>query len=701
MPISRRSRMQINPWLASKLKEYRSRHSDEELRRDYEMDCAIGVMPSWEEYLQVRALYEAMRWDPFLQTLRENMELAPETRERLYRFHIDCVADLLQLSEEEIQSCSIHGYLDLKAIKKYLKKHGYKFLPCAERTYKYSSLSVLSNFGKGKLDRWLLNPPGSPVEFDISRPMLSDKWFDEYYARYEHLEGEEKFLKEFADVRPHFTNGEIPKEYTDFFQAIGNLYDSYEAICINQHISSRFFKPNDIPDSVVELKLFPNKQFLWLWKMSCQAVIDIFERTNLFRHSSAGIFLSASLEGKLNIAEEEGHDENFQLLLITFVELHVETEDIISFLNDAASSPKREEPTPVNPWLAERIMEYRHDHKEEYIRKCYVSYLNEDPDSSWADFLAVAALKYIIRRDPFLMTRRKDFGFSEHLTDVMNILEVENVADLLQFTIEELSELCTQDGESVAPVVQFLAAHGYHILSYPENTLKYPLPEIENERKQQKEVIRDHCSEAEGRMKRTDEPLETRLEHALAIYRSGLHLARACDLPLKTQLSVLIDMGRLMEEHLEAFPELTKDAPEIVERAIYCSEMVHGPKGKKTAGCHRLYGAILSKLKRHDEAAKQYSAAAAIAKEYEGPEGLWVGKDLRSAAVCNTRIPDYEKALDLFFQAATVFKKHPNDPHELEETYWEIAECYRSLGDKDKEETYRLLAAAIRTTDEI
>ena len=231
--------------------------------------------------------------------------------------------------------------------------------------------------------------------------------------------------------------------------------------------------------------------------------------------------------------------------------------------------------------------------------------------------------------------------------------------------------------------------------------MKYPLPEIENERKQQKEVIRDHCSEAEVRMKRTEEPLNVRLEHALAIYRSGLHLARACDLPLKTQLSVLIDMGRLREEHVEAFPELTKDAPEIAERALYCSTMVHGPKGKNTAGCHRLYGAILSKLKRHGEAADQYSAAAEIAKENDGPTELWVGKDLRSAAVCCTRIPDYHKALDLFFQAAKMFKKHPDEPRELEETYWNIAECYHQLKDKANEEKYRLLAAAIHTTDEI
>lgn len=129
--------------------------------------------------------------------------------------------------------------------------------------------------------------------------------------------------------------------------------------------------------------------------------------------------------------------------------------------------------------------------------------------------------------------------------------------------------------------------------------------------------------------------------------------------------------------------------------------MVHGPKGKKTAGCHRLYGAILSKMKRHDEAASQYSAAAEIAKENDGPENIWVGKDLRSAAVCCTRIPDYKKSLDLFFQAVTVFKQHPDKPHELEETYWNISECYHQLKDKENEEKYRLLATAIRTTGEI
>ena len=55
----------------------------------------------------------------------------------------------------------------------------------------------------------------------------------------------------------------------------------------------------------------------------------------------------------------------------------------------------------------------------------------------------------------------------------------------------------------------------------------------------------------------------------------------------------------------------------------------------------------------------------------------------------------------MFSKAVDVFKKHPEKPQELEETYWNIAECYRQLKDKKNEEKYRLLAAAIRTTDEI
>ena len=605
----------INPWLAEKLKEYRSRHSDEEMRRDYETDFALGVNLSWDEYHQSRALYEALRWDPFLQTLRANMDLDVSSRERLYNFHIDCLADLLQLSEEELASCGIHDYLDLGGIKKYLKTHGYKLLPGAERTYKIPSLPVLASLGKCDWNTWLLKPPGIPAEFDLSRPTLAGKWFDEYYARYERLDGEEKFRKEFTEVKPRFPHGEMPTEYTEFFQAIGNLYDSYEAICSSQGLSPRFFRPGDIPDSVRELKFFPNRDFLYLWQESCRTVIDIFERTNLFRHSSARIFLAVDLEEKLRIAEEETQDDNFQLLLVTIVELRIDIKDIITLLSEAVLSPEKAEPAPVNPWMAQVIKEYRQKHSDEYIRKRYISYLADRPETPWDEFLAAVSLEYKLHREPFLLTPRRDFGFPEHLQDVMNVMEIDIVADMLQFTIEEMADFCTQEGESVAPVVHFLSAHGYKLLGYPENTLKYPLPEIEEERKRNIEVINDQCSKAKIYMSHSDEPLKDRLAKVFDTYRSVLDLARKSDLPLKAQFTVLMDLGRLMEEHIEDFPELTEDAPEFADRALYCSKMVNGPKAEKTAVCHRLYGSILSKLGRNEEAASQYDAADDIDRE--------------------------------------------------------------------------------------
>lgn len=695
------SPIHINPWLATKLTEYRSRHSDEEMRRDYETDCALSVNLSWDEYHQQRALYEAMRLDSFLQTLRANMDLDAPTREHLYNFHIDCVADLLQVSKEELATCSTHGYLDLKGIKKYLKKHGYKLLSGAERTYKIPSLPVLASFGKCTWNTWHLNPPGSSVEFDLSRPTLGGgNWFDEYYARYEHLDGEERFQKEFAKVKPRFPHGEMPTEYAEFFQAIGNLFDSYEAVCTKQKLAPVFFRPGDIPDSVRELKFFPNRNFLYLWQESCRAVVDVFERTQLFRQSSAGKFLEAGLEEKLKIAEAEYHDQDFQLLLISFVELRIDTEDIISLLEKSISSPE-DVPPPVNPWLAQVIIEYRQKHSDDHIRKRYLSYLADRPETSWSSFLANVSLEYKMHREPFLKTPRREFGFSSHLQDIMNVMEINIVADMLQFTIEEMSDFCVQEGESVAPVVQFLDAHGYGFLSYPENTYKEPLASVEQEKIEMSCVIRDARSRAESIMKHKEDPLAVRVEKTLEIYRSNEHLARVVDIDLKTQLALVIDYGRFCEEYMEQFPEVAKDAAGVGQRALYFSELIHGEKGRKTAGVHRLNGAILTKLEKHSEAAMHYAAAAAIMEEIAKPDDIWVGKDYRSAAVCNTRIPDYQRALELFSKAVDVFKKHPEKPQELEETYWNIAECYRQLKDKKNEEKYRLLAAAIRTTDEI
>lgn len=90
----------------------------------------------------------------------------------------------------------------------------------------------------------------------------------------------------------------------------------------------------------------------------------------------------------------------------------------------------------INPWLAQVIMEYRQKHSDDYIRKRYISYLADRPETSWSSFLANVSLEYKMHREPFLKTPRRKFGFSAHLQGLMNVMEINVVADMLQFYFE-------------------------------------------------------------------------------------------------------------------------------------------------------------------------------------------------------------------------------------------------------------------------
>ena len=212
------------------------------------------------------------------------------------------------------------------------------------------------------------------------------------------------------------------------------------------------------------------------------------------------------------------------------------------------------------------------------------------------------------------------------------------------------------------------------------------------------ETARQRAKDAIG-----NEPglLRTRVEKAIEILSAADRMATKYDCDIRAHEQVLRDYAVLLEEHMLAFPDLTKDAPAVAERLLSMMQAALGAESRQTVGGNRLNGSVHAKLGHHQEAASYYIAAADMMARISSPDALWRGKDLRSAAVCYSRIPDYDKALVLFLQAATVFKQHHDEPRELEETYWNIAESYHQLKDKENEEKYRLLAAAIRTTDEI
>lgn len=368
----------VNPWLAEKLSAY----------------CSD---PSGAEDNPAQALYQAMHRDRFLQTLRANLNLPSVILEGLYWCRIDTVADLLQFTEEELSVCAAREGFDPTPVRWLLREQGYTFLHAPQRTWKLSSLPVLRSKGKGEWKPWTLASPGDLRTFDISRPMLNAWWCDRFFAGYAHVVDEEKVTGEYLDVAPPISDGVLPADYSEFFQSVRNLYDAYEKICRSLDIPIKIAQPS-IPIYVEELQDFTNDRFLASWRNCCRIMTDVFERTSLFRKSSPGEYLMASDEGKLNIAEEELDNNDFQLLLISFVENKIDFENVLIFLKYCSMEPRKQEigqpAVPVNPRLAELILAYRSQHDDASLRKLYYACLAEHPDKSWSDFLAESALKW-------------------------------------------------------------------------------------------------------------------------------------------------------------------------------------------------------------------------------------------------------------------------------------------------------------------
>ena len=618
--------MRINPWLAEKVKEYRNLNEDSVLHGDYEIAVRCGSKLSWEQHLAFRALESAVKWDSSLLTIRRRMDLSLDIINALYSCHVDCVADLLQLSEEELSECARVHEFETGPVKKYLKKHGYKLRRCKEGTYKVQSLHLAPTLALKDFRTWTLSSPGSETEFDISRPKDELWWVNSYYPKYEYTEEEELLNSSWRGLKPVLT-GELPLDYREFFTAARTFYESYNAVC--DGIGVKHFLWGGLPEKSKDLADFDNSILLLMKHDYVSALIDVFERTSLLRHVTPATFLSATDEGKLNYAENESENESFQLLLITYVELRIDFENLLIYFKELSGRPVRsiseeDKPRPLNPSLEKALMDYRKRHSDEELREEYRKYAFNTPGKSWSDFLTECAL----------VENKGAEGI---------IIEKDRVNETLNSCHRRAKEA------------------------------------IENE----------------------PGLLQTRLEKALEILSAADRMACKYDCDARTHERVLRYYAMLLEEHMLAFPELTKDAPEVAGRLLTLMKAVYGEHSRQTAGGCRINASIQSKLGHYHEAAEYYIAAADIMASIYGPDTLWRGKDLRSAAVCRARIPDYEKALTLLFQAATVFKNYPDEPRELEETYWNVAECYHQLNDKENEEKYRLLAAAIRTTDEI
>lgn len=139
----------------------------------------------------------------------------------------------------------------------------------------------------------------------------------------------------------------------------------------------------------------------------------------------------------------------------------------------------KKKPDPINPWMGEAILAFRKQFPDDLLREMYEDRVKRRPRKSWQSFISETALTHRIMQDPFLATPQEEFDLPDDGMMLMELLCVETVADLMQFTMEELEELADQAEIELQPVLNFLAAHGYVPYSSDYYTYKVYIPEEE------------------------------------------------------------------------------------------------------------------------------------------------------------------------------------------------------------------------------
>lgn len=362
----------LNPWLGEVVQSHREFCGDECLRDSYKTLCDNDGNLSWPEFLTKRALEVHLNKNPFLRKPLELLPLSRKAKDILYWTGVDRVSDLLQITREELAAIGA----DDDDVSQYLKDIGLEPLSYPGRTTKLSL-----SYGY-----WTIPSPGATHVFNIGRPTLREEWFEEYYRHYGHFEDEEIHRYAFDAVMPVcLEDGFLPNDYREFFRAANFLFDSYAECCKCCEI-----------EPMVKRPMIPSPDVRFIYREALRAVIDIFERTSLLKKASVADYLGTPLdERRLNIAEAEGHNQDFQLFLINHVEIKIDIENIGLTLeeclrgmhgNDFAVRPK-----PGGHPFADAILRMREKVSDDELRERYRKALEENPDLSWDEFIVMSA----------------------------------------------------------------------------------------------------------------------------------------------------------------------------------------------------------------------------------------------------------------------------------------------------------------------
>ena len=126
----------FNPWLQETILKYRNLYTEEELRSQYKDYLEIERKKTWNEFLTEYALARQINDIPNLLIPLEDMELPKDIKNKLRTIKVEHLADLMQVTELDIDLLFDYDKFKKEDIDNYLKKEGLHLYHSDKLTYK-------------------------------------------------------------------------------------------------------------------------------------------------------------------------------------------------------------------------------------------------------------------------------------------------------------------------------------------------------------------------------------------------------------------------------------------------------------------------------------------------------------------------------------------------------------------------------------
>lgn len=290
------NQLPLNPWLEEIIRKFQKKADEHLLRNGYQLSCEMNENLTWEDFLACKALETKTDREAFLQIRIHEMNLSDAAKRGLYWSGVDTMADLMQITAEELDSICLNEHMGKEEIIEEIGRHEHRLRP---RSYPHKTLKLSLKRGW-----WEIPSPGAPHLFDVTRPSLIPEWLEGYYKSYGHIEGEEKLTGEFMKLRPGVIYGVATNDYNDFIAAANHLWEAYGAICHNHKIRLVVISP-PLPESTDEAEQFTPERVLEIWHEAVKAVVDIFIRIAVYRSVPKTYLAETDMSAKLCRSEHE------------------------------------------------------------------------------------------------------------------------------------------------------------------------------------------------------------------------------------------------------------------------------------------------------------------------------------------------------------------------------------------------------------